>query len=198
MDKHTPEPAEADEGTQISLEIARLSNAFPFGVEGSSERVMDLLLNYLPVQYRAWSLCETYQEHASWACRLLERDEIIDDILTPIYKYMKEKDGTDPESPRSISYHKLAVLFMVFAVGASVDLTLEPCERRFLLHNLNVFMLSGNTESKTFYQLSRACLSMRSVFDSPEIATVQAVALMGVYYGLSGTSSTMDGSVSHL
>jgi len=137
MDKLASGSVEADEGTHISLEIARLSNAFPFGVEGSPERAMDLLLQYLPVQYRAWSLCETYLEHASWVFRPMERDEIIDDILTPIYKYMKEKDGTGSEAPRSISYHKLAVLFLVFAIGASVDLTLEPCEPSFFRHSLN-------------------------------------------------------------
>jgi len=38
---------------------------------------------------------------------------------------------------------------------------------------------------------------MRSVFDSTEIATVQAVVLMGLYHGLGGLSSTMDSSVSH-
>ena len=193
MDKLTSGSVEADRGIHTSLAIAQLSNAFPFGIEGSPERAMDFLLKHLPAQYRAWSLCETYMEHASWIIRLMERDEIIDEILIPIYK---EKDDTDSEAPRSISYHKLAVLFLVFAIGARVDLTLEPCKRSFLPHTFNSFMFSDNTESKTFYHLGRACLSMCSVFDSPEIATVQAVVLMGFYDALCETP-TLDRPVSY-
>lgn len=58
----------------------------------------------------------------------MKRDEIVDDILTPVYRQMKERQGAGFGTGWSISYHKLAVLFLVFALGAQVDLTLEPRE----------------------------------------------------------------------
>lgn len=53
-----------------------------------------------------------------------------------------------------------------------------------------------NTESETYYHLSCACLSLRSIFDSPEIATVQAVVLMAACHAEGGRKHTMDSAVS--
>ncbi|KAG6891283.1 hypothetical protein C0992_009475 [Termitomyces sp. T32_za158] len=164
---------------EVSPEISQLSSSFPFTAPTSSEkyeRALDVLFGYLPSQPRAWSLCETYMEHASWAFRPMKRDEIIDETLSPIYKSMKERRSTDSPGPHIIFPHKLAVLFLVFALGALVDLTLEPY----------------NVESDTYYHLSRACLSLRSIFESPEITTVQAVVLMASYHGLGGKRYTTD------
>jgi len=167
---------ESDRVLPVSSEISGLSRAFPFGVEGDSDKAMYLLFDSLPAQPRAWSLCETYMEHAAWIFQPIKRDELIDDILTPIYRSMKRRSTTESPDPREICPHKLAVLFLVFALGASVDLTLEPY----------------NAESETYYHLSRACLSLRSVFESPEISTVQAVVLMGAYNALGGKRHTLD------
>ncbi|KAF8076284.1 fungal-specific transcription factor domain-containing protein [Lyophyllum atratum] len=166
---------ESDRVPQVPFEISRLSSAFPFGAEGNSEQALDLLFDSLPAQPRAWSLCETYMEHAAWIFRPIKRDELIDEILTPIYKSLRERHATESPGPHIIFPHKLAVLFLVFSLGALVDLTLEPY----------------NTESETYYHLSRACLSLRSVFESPEISTVQAVVLMGAYHAL-GKRYTLD------
>lgn len=53
-----------------------------------------------------------------------------------------------------------------------------------------------NSDSESYYLLSRAALSLRSIFDSPEVATVQAVVLMASYHGMGGKRFTMDSSVS--
>lgn len=53
-----------------------------------------------------------------------------------------------------------------------------------------------NKEANVYYHLGRASLSLRSVFDSPEIVTVQAVLLMASYHGNAGKRYTMDSSVS--
>ncbi|KAG6857340.1 hypothetical protein H0H87_005643 [Tephrocybe sp. NHM501043] len=123
---------ENDPVLEVSPEISQLSSVFPFGGHDSSEtyeKALNLLFGYLPSRPRAWSLCETYMEHASWVFRPIKRDEIIDEILSPIYKSMKERRATDSPGLHTILPHKLAVLFLVFALGALVDLTLEPCER---------------------------------------------------------------------
>ncbi|KAJ6509940.1 fungal-specific transcription factor domain-containing protein [Mycena vitilis] len=169
-----------DEFPPLSVEIARLSNSFPFSAGGPPGRALDLLFDSLPDQPRAWSLCETYLEQCAWQFRPITREEMIDDFLTPIYKSWREKrvwnNGTD--FPHTISPHRMAVLFMFFALGALVDLTLEP----------------HNAESDRYYHASRASLALRSVFDSPEMATVQAVLLMATYHNMGGKHYTMESS----
>ena len=115
---------EHDSTSRVSAEITQFSG-FPFGTERVS---LALILNYLPSQPRAWSLYETYLEHASWVFRPLKREEMIDEILSPVYKAMKDRQTSGSNAIESISPHKLAVLFLVFTLGALVDLTLEPCK----------------------------------------------------------------------
>ncbi|KAK0453593.1 fungal-specific transcription factor domain-containing protein [Armillaria borealis] len=167
-----------DDYPPIPLEVARLSNSFPFTADGSVnwEKALDTLIDHLPERPRAWALCETYLEHASWSFRPIQRDEIVDDILTPAYRCAKERKNGAVTAAQIISSHKLAVLFILFAIGSLVDLTLEPY----------------NYESEHYYHLSRAALSLRSLFDSPEIATVQAVVLIASYHGMGGQRYTMD------
>ncbi|KAF7352874.1 Zn(2)-C6 fungal-type domain-containing protein [Mycena venus] len=91
-----------------------------------------------------------------------------------------------PEFPLSVEIARLSnsfpfsagVLFMFFALGALVDLTLEP----------------HNAESDRYYHASRAAMALRSVFDSPEMATVQAVLLMASYHNMGGRTYTMESS----
>lgn len=112
----------------VSSEILRLSSAFPFGIDDNAEKTLDFLFENLPPEPRAWSLCETYMEQATWAFSPIRREELIDEILSPIYKVIKEKNASGFYPPHSISAHKLAAMFFVFTLGALVDLTLEPCQ----------------------------------------------------------------------
>ncbi|KAI8996461.1 fungal-specific transcription factor domain-containing protein [Trametes punicea] len=165
-----------DEGEAVPSFEADLSDvaiAFPFAIiENGTDALLDKLEAHLPPQPRAWALCETFVEHLSWWCRPIKRDELIDDILVPIYNYVKD--------PSKHSYHRdagpddgrcphlLAVLYFVFALGSLMDLTLPPC----------------SAEAETYYRLGRSALSLRSVFDSPEIETVEALVLMAEYHSL--------------
>lgn len=109
-----------------SFDYGHLSEQlFPSGNETMQETTMSALLANLPERLRAWSLCETYIEHAGWMFRPLLREEIVNDVLTPIYKLVQE---ATPDEPASISPHKLAVLYLIFAMGALLDLTLEPSQ----------------------------------------------------------------------
>ncbi|CAL1714474.1 unnamed protein product [Somion occarium] len=166
--------AEPEDSVELELptldhELANLSITFPLNVvpEGV-DAILDKLEKHLPPHPRAWALCEAYLEHFTWWFRPLKRDELIDEILSPIYKCL-----TDPNrrSYFAISQqdnrcpHRLAVLYFILAIGALVDLTLPAC----------------NVEAEKYFQLGRATLSLRSIFDSPEVETVQAVSLMAAY-----------------
>ncbi len=56
--------------------------------------------------------------------------------------------------------------------------------------------LSDSDESERYYHLSRAALSLDSVFDSPEIATLQAVSLLAAYHTVGGMNHTLDTTAS--
>lgn len=169
----TEDDDEGEAVPSIESELANVAIAFPLAIiEEGTDALIEKIEAHLPPQPRAWALCETYLEHTTWWCRPIKRDELIDDILVPIYNCVKdpqrnayhrsagEDDGRCP--------HLLASLFFVLAVGALLDLTLQPC----------------SAEAELYYRLGRAALSMRSVFDSPELETVQALVLMAKYHSL--------------
>lgn len=161
--------------------IDRLAAMFPVGTGSTPEsetyqNAMGMLFECLPPRPRAWSLCETYMEQASWLFRPVRREEIIDDILTPIYNALKERENPDCTEKTHISPHKFAVLYLIFAQGALVDLTLQPY----------------NEEGEHYHHYARAALTLRSIFDSPMIETVQAIVLMAYYHSNAGKRYTQD------
>jgi len=173
-----PVEDEDEDSDTVSLpaELQNLELTFPLTVvEDGYDALLDKLESQLPPQPRAWALCEVYIAHYSWWHRPIKRDELIDDILIPIYNSVKIKSQERsratyrpgvPDSGRCP--HLIAVLYFILAVGALVDLTLPPC----------------SPEAEKYYRLGRAALSLRSILDSPEIETVQAVTLMAGYHSL--------------
>ncbi|KAL1940728.1 hypothetical protein VTO73DRAFT_7769 [Trametes versicolor] len=170
----TSDPDEEVEAVpSFEAELANVAIAFPLAiVDEGTDALLEKLEAHLPPQPRAWALCETYLEHTTWWCRPVKRDELIDDILVPIYNCLKDpsknayhRDAGDDDGRCP---HLLAVLYFVFAVGALLDLTLQPC----------------SAEAELYYRLGRSALSLRSVFDSPELETVQALVIMTKYHSL--------------
>ncbi|KAK1236733.1 hypothetical protein PQX77_000089 [Marasmius sp. AFHP31] len=167
-------PMEED---HLPQEIIQISSLFPLTREDAAEQTLKTLYNHLPERPRAWTLCETYLEHASWAFSPVRREEIVHDILTPTYRNLEQiKNSETDEHYSAVSPHKLAVLFIIFSLGALTDLTLEPF----------------NLEAENYFQLGRAALGLRAFYDSQELATIQAVALTATYHNMAGRRYTMD------
>ncbi|KZP26863.1 hypothetical protein FIBSPDRAFT_731858, partial [Athelia psychrophila] len=163
--------------------INRLSAIFPMGLgcTSDSQKFQDTiatLLNCLPSTPRAWSLLEAYMESASWVFQPVNREHLIEDFLTPIYNAKKEHEDPVVNSKVQISPHKLAVLFLVMAIGANVDFTLPPY----------------NEEAELYYHYARAALSLRSIFDSPLMETIQAILLLSHYCSMAGERHSRDSS----
>ncbi|KAK0461217.1 fungal-specific transcription factor domain-containing protein [Desarmillaria tabescens] len=160
--------------------IHRLSPNFP--LDNSSgwdiEQSLEILYGFLPSKHRAWSLCETFHEHGIAGNLIMERSEIIAELLTPIYRYLGDGKQHRQGKPPPLSCHKLAVLFLVFGLGALVDLTLPPY----------------NTEADNYFDLGCAALNLHHIFKNPEMATVQAVSLMAVYVSHGGRRFSVDGA----
>ncbi|GJE93221.1 fungal specific transcription factor domain-containing protein [Phanerochaete sordida] len=185
IDNYPSLPAEVDDIEldlpDLSEDVNSLAFTFPFSLTPeSSDAILDKLESYLPPQPRAWALCETYLEQFTWWFRPIKRDELINEILIPIYRTVADpsKHGyhRKMESESARCPHLLATLFMVLSVGALVDLTLSSC----------------SAEAEKYYRLGRTALSLRSVFDSPELETVQAVGLMAGYHSLCSFRYTLE------
>ncbi|KIJ70190.1 hypothetical protein HYDPIDRAFT_78679 [Hydnomerulius pinastri MD-312] len=173
--------AQIDELPQVSSEVGRLASILPFGIGGFSDgdklrEVMDSLFNLLPAYPRATTLCETYLENAAWVFRPISREELIDEILSPVYAFAQDRKKKVPELKTEILPHTLAVLYMVFAHGALTDLTLPPY----------------NVEAENNFHLGRLALSLQSVFDLPTTQTLQALCLMAYYHSNGGRRYTLD------
>lgn len=170
-----------DELPQASSEIAELVSSLPFGtcslsITDKNQKIIDTLFERLPLYPRATTLCETYMENAAWGFRPICREELIDEILVPIYSLAKDRKAALPEKQVEPPCHILSVLYLVFAHGALTDLTLPPY----------------NSEAEDYFHLGRLALSIHSIFDLPTTQTVQALCLIAYYHSNSGRQYTLD------
>lgn len=166
--------------------LNRLATMFPMGSGYPTdpqeyEDIIDMLLDCLPPSSRAWSLLEAYTEHVSWLFQPIKREHIVEDFLTPIYNAKKErKDAADfaATARTQVSPHKIAVLFLVLAIGANLDFTLP----------------SDSEEGENYYRYARAALTHGSVLDSPWMETIIALLLMSQYRGTAIKPPSRDNS----
>ncbi|KAH8829156.1 hypothetical protein DL96DRAFT_1814425 [Flagelloscypha sp. PMI_526] len=163
--------------SQIEIEphLLRLSSQFPIDLNLDTDSLFLSVIRQLPERMRAWSLCELYTEQFAWASTPVLREELIDDFLTPIYKILETFDETSDVTRTVIRPHRCAVLLLVFTLGAWVDLTHDKYWE----------------EADKYYHLARACLSMQSLFEEPECATVQALFLLSAYTEVRGHLTSM-------
>ncbi|KAF9819342.1 hypothetical protein IEO21_02230 [Rhodonia placenta] len=170
---NTPPDGDDSDMLQMSADLENIGLSFPLAiVDDGHDAILDRLEAQLPPRPRAWSLCEAYIAHFTWWFRPIKRDELVDDIMTPIYTTVNTGRPRQWHHPSELDSgrcpHLLAVLYFVLAIGALVDLTLPAC----------------SAEAEKYYRLGRAALSLRSMLDSPEIETVQAVSLMAAYHSV--------------
>lgn len=132
---------------------------------GTSREIQSIIESHLPSYERAWQLAEIHLEHAAWIFRAVSPQQLKDEMLPIIYKRQAPLDAAHEYS----GPHDLALLFTVFAMGALLDLDQEPY----------------NAESVHYYNLAKAAISLQSIFDKPELVTIQALHLMSVYNAMS-------------
>ncbi|KIM39486.1 hypothetical protein M413DRAFT_446984 [Hebeloma cylindrosporum] len=165
------------------LEVENLANLFPFTAKGRPNNTgLGLLETFLPSQERARQLCDSYTNHATYFFRPIKSEELLDVLFPSIYNGMANRkqnasarvvndDHVDFNTP-----HALATLYFVFALGCLLDLTRMPY----------------NSEAERYYDLGRAALSLRAVYDSPNMDSVQAMGLMATYHSLAGKRYSRD------
>lgn len=124
-------------------------------------------MQLLPTQPRAVALCELYLEYGCIREHFVRREELLDNLMGPAYNMISE---------RSLTAHQLAVLFLAFAVGARMDLTLPH----------------DNDEADRYFLCGWTALSLCSTVISPELCTVQALLLLALYHVQDGRRYDLD------
>lgn len=178
----------------LPTEIENLANLFPFTHKRKSKsHLLELLEQYLPSHEHAWSLALSYIHHASYFFRAIKQEELLNTLLPNVYNTANQRvrtrininannvdsprsDGSDGAEPDNHGCHALATTFFIFALGALFDVNLPPY----------------NSEADKYYDLGRAALSTRSIYDKPSIDTVQAIGLMATYHTLAGKKYSRD------
>ncbi|KAF9522689.1 fungal-specific transcription factor domain-containing protein [Crepidotus variabilis] len=144
-----------------TTDITSLSHGFPFAttIGASADGVRQSILGSLPTAYAAKDLIMTYYRHAAWLYHPIKRPDL-EQIYLQIYD--PELSSSGPRPNVMIHSHSLAVLCMVLALGALVDLS-KP---------------KMSSESNQYFQLGRAALSLDSVLEEHSIHAIQALVLM--------------------
>ncbi|KZT27792.1 hypothetical protein NEOLEDRAFT_1059659 [Neolentinus lepideus HHB14362 ss-1] len=155
--------------TPLPADVRWLSNIFPFAMHFGQHpaEVRDSILSLLPAPDRAQQLLTLYYKHAAWMYTPIYETDFIDNVYIKFYN-----DISLPEFA-PVEMHRLAVLYMVFAMGALLDLDRPPlC-----------------LEANQYYSLGRAALSIGSVLEEPSIQSIQALIIMSHYMFLANIDS---------
>ncbi|KAI0075317.1 hypothetical protein K474DRAFT_1664369 [Panus rudis PR-1116 ss-1] len=148
-------------------DLIRFSAAFPFTPMGPTHAVMEMLEKYLPTWDRACHLSEQYLQNAAWLFRGVSKDQLLLEMLPAVYRRPL------PEGVNQSDYsgpHDYALLYLIFALGAVVDLKQDPY----------------NAEGEHYHQLARAALVLQPILEKPSVVTIQALHLLSIYNGMSG------------
>ncbi|KAL0953461.1 hypothetical protein HGRIS_004693 [Hohenbuehelia grisea] len=145
-------------------EIPWLSYSFPFSppVSKTSDDIRITLYNMLPTATVARKYCDNYYRRAAWMYTPVPEIDFYESVFRSVYPQETAQSG-------SVSSHNLALLYVVLALGALLDL-----ERP-----------GDTTEATHYYQLGRAALSLESIFEEQSIPAIQALMVMCHYMFLS-------------
>ncbi|KAH8826487.1 hypothetical protein DL96DRAFT_1806337 [Flagelloscypha sp. PMI_526] len=162
--------------------VENFSTQIPLGPPLSMESFVSIILRDLPKKTRAWALCKSFYERYAINSMPIQQKELAQSYLTPMYKYLEDSsyDSNLPILSTPFRPHRCAVAFFTFALGAWLDLNQEHYW----------------VEADRYYQIGLSCLSMQSLFYSPEVASVEALFLLSYYHELRGAASTSTTSPS--
>ncbi|KAF8590790.1 hypothetical protein K439DRAFT_1627523 [Ramaria rubella] len=149
------------EGGYIMLppEIMHLASLFPFGPSEGEIVSLDSkeeIMSFLPSPENAWNIADMFFSHGDWLFDAISRAEFMDQIYSHVY---------NTSSPTSVSVDRLALLFMILALGTLLDLS-KPYDIR---------------STEPYYQLGKAAFCLEPLIEAATIPTIQTLHLKIVY-----------------
>ncbi|KIY68115.1 hypothetical protein CYLTODRAFT_421875, partial [Cylindrobasidium torrendii FP15055 ss-10] len=161
--------------------VAQIASVFPFtnSIDTSYDELVE---HYLPEWDVAAHLCSLYLETAPWFFGAVTSKQLHEELLPMWYEdNAKRAVVQSPESTNGGkgSPHELAIFFMVLCFGALTDMNLPPAP--------------DNPVCDKYYDATKAALALESILErAPSVATVQTIALMGIYEGLKGSENSIE------
>ncbi|KAH8825488.1 hypothetical protein DL96DRAFT_1609019 [Flagelloscypha sp. PMI_526] len=169
-------PASAPSLPKLDPTLDSFSTQSPHSLAPSMEYFAARIISDLPERKRASSLCENFYEQYTFFSMPIPREELNQAYISPIYNFLDES-RINPSIPLPLLIfrpHRCAVIFFTFALGAWLDLAQEHYW----------------VEADRYFQIGLSCLSVQSIFYSPEVASVQALFLLAYYSELRGAASS--------
>ncbi|KAJ6545412.1 hypothetical protein B0H19DRAFT_1167621 [Mycena capillaripes] len=167
----------SDDDPKHAISFTAITESFPFSSDQSSswdaDQALERLFAHLPLEFRAWSLCEIYYRNGCWTGMPVNQSETLE-LLTLIY-HPFHSSGIEQQPATA---HRLAVLYLIFTLGSLVDLDLPPY----------------NSDADHYFDLACAAIAIKPVFETPTVVTVQILTLLASYYAHGGRRFTMDGA----
>ncbi|KAK7045272.1 Zn(2)-C6 fungal-type domain-containing protein [Favolaschia claudopus] len=152
-----------------TIESFPLGNASPSSSSWDTNPCIETLLKQLPDELRAWALYNIFISEASWYGTPTMPDQL-QELMLILY-------GVG-STPSTISPHGLAVVFLAFAAAALADTSLQ----------------AYSPEADRYFDLGRAALTLKSVFDSEDLNTIRALVMAGLYYATGGARYSIESS----
>jgi hypothetical protein len=155
---------------------AAITESFPFSSDQTPwdvDLALHQLFAHLPLEERAWRLCEAYYRNGCWTGMPIMQSETVE-LLSLVYHNI---GGEEQRQPSMIT-QRMAVLYLIFALGSLVDLDLPPY----------------NSDADHYFDLACAAMSIKPLFEDPTVVAVQALTLLACYYGHGGPNFTVEGA----
>lgn len=135
---------------------------FPFSPIGTTVEVRRIIETHLPEVSRAQYLGWCYSHYMHWIFPGVSSARV-NEVLFVFYS------GRDPRETHHYSGpHKLALLFLIFAIGSLVDLSQPPV----------------NEEGEHYFQIARVAAAQQCILEKCSIITVEMLILMSTYYAM--------------
>ncbi|KAL5507849.1 hypothetical protein ACEPAH_5467 [Sanghuangporus vaninii] len=144
----------------------------------TAEEIQAQIIDKLPSYERGSALIEAYLENISWLVRMVDREQLTEELMPQIYRRKRPGLGSASHETRRTHPHVLALLLAVFATGAVADLTLPP----------------WNEEADLYYHLSWTAMGLESLFNGTNLYTIQALAVLGGYDIFSCRRTSLENS----
>ncbi|KAF5337726.1 hypothetical protein D9611_014525 [Ephemerocybe angulata] len=102
--------------SDISIEISRILASFPFEADGNMEKAINMLLTAFLLKPGRLLSAKHISSMPLGPSGLSNATEIMEELLGPIYKALRERQASG--TPVTwFSPHKLAVIYLIFALG---------------------------------------------------------------------------------
>ncbi|KAJ7444602.1 fungal-specific transcription factor domain-containing protein [Mycena galericulata] len=190
------------------------SSSFPLTPLGPPMAVHALVTSHLPLRAHARLLVDCYFTQMAWLFRGVTREQV-GEMMRVVYRaYGREDDDDgvdavadgddgvssaegeeDREDEDYTGPHDLAMLFMIFAIGALVQ-PASPSAGNCPTNPSTAPSVGGDkgdahtcraaAEAEHLHQIARAALALQPVLEKPSFVTIQALHLLSIYTSMSG------------